>query len=252
MAAEPAGARQLAFVWRCWRSWRLERAMWKTKRCSTKWRTKTSSVTKGLRQQNVQLVQHAVPRSDGKRIHIKVQIYTVLKCKTVQCSVHESVQCWNVKGERRTMFTESILGASGVVISTRCKAQRKVQKQDVKVFRCAKQGAVIPIKNRSKKNSCPPSIGRKRCPARQTLDRLEAEIFKPKTMIEQTKVNKHVTIVITVFYNNQLSKQKNMQGSKTISKLMMKQTFSNKQNQFPAGTNTQTEARKKKVYVYMA
>ena len=70
-------------------------------------------------------------------------------------------------------------------------------------------------------------------------------------MIEQTKVNKHLTIVITDFYNNQLSKRKDMQGSKPISKLTTKQTCSNKQNQFPAGTNTQTEARKKKVYVYM-
>ena len=33
-------------------------------------------------------------------------------------------------------------------------------------------------------------------------------------MIEQTKVNKHLTIVITDFYNNQLSKQKDMQGAK--------------------------------------
>ena len=75
----------------------------------------------------------------------------VLECKTVQCSVHKSVQCWNVKGERRTMFTKFILGASGVIIFTRCKAQRKVQKQDVKVLRYAKQGAAIPVKNRSKK-----------------------------------------------------------------------------------------------------
>ena len=35
-----------------------------------------------------------------------------------------------------------------MVISTRCKAQRKVQKQDVKVLRYAKQGAAIPVKNR--------------------------------------------------------------------------------------------------------
>ena len=63
-------------------------------------------------------------------------------------------------------------------------------------------------------------------------------------MIEQTKVNKHLTIVITDFYNNQLSK-KDMQGSKPISKLTTKQTFSHKQNQFPAWTNTQTEVRKK-------
>ena len=53
-------------------------------------------------------------------------------------------------------------------------------------------------------------------------------------MIEQTKVNKHLTIVITDFYNNQLSKRKDMQGSKPISKLTTKQTFSHKQNQFPA------------------
>ena len=78
-----------------------------------------------------------------------------------------------------------------------------------------------------------------------------AEIYEPATMIEQTKVNKHLTIVITDFYNNQLSKRKDMQGSKPISKLTTKQTFSNKQNQFPAGTNTQTEARKKKMYVYI-
>ena len=77
----------------------------------------------------------------------------MLECKTVQCSVHKSVQCWNVKGERRTMFTKSIQGARGVVISTRCKAQRKVQKQDVKVLRYAKQGAAIPVKNRSKKKT---------------------------------------------------------------------------------------------------
>ena len=76
-----------------------------------------------------------------------------------------------------------------------------------------------------------------------------ADIYEPATMIEQTKVNKHLTIVITDFYNNQLSKQKDMQGSKTISKLT-KQTLSNKQNQFPAGTNTQTKARKKCVRVY--
>ena len=36
------------------------------------------------------------------------------------------------------MSTKSILGASGVVISTRCKAQSKVRKQDVKVLRYAK------------------------------------------------------------------------------------------------------------------
>ena len=71
-------------------------------------------------------------------------------------------------------------------------------------------------------------------------------------MIEQTKVNNHLTIVITDFYNNQLSKQKDMQGSKTISKLTTKQTFSNnKQDQFPAGTNTQSEVRKKKVHMYI-
>ena len=84
------------------------------------------------------------------------QKHPMLECKTVQCSVHKSVQCWNVKGERRTMFTKSIQGASGVVISTRCKAQRKVQKQDVKVLRYAKQGAAIPIKNQSKKTHVPP------------------------------------------------------------------------------------------------
>ena len=70
-------------------------------------------------------------------------------------------------------------------------------------------------------------------------------------MIEQTKVNKHLTIVITGFYNNQLSKRKDMQGSKSISKLTTKQTFSHKQNQFPAWTNTQTEVRKKNEYVYI-
>ena len=43
-------------------------------------------------------------------------------------------------------------------------------------------------------------------------------------MIEQKKVNKNLTIVIMDFYNNQFSKQKDMQGSKTISKLMIKQT----------------------------
>ena len=75
MAAEPAGARQLAFAWRCWRSWRLERAIWKTKCSSSKRQTKTSSVTKGFCKQNVQLVLGAVPRGDGKRIHIKVQLY---------------------------------------------------------------------------------------------------------------------------------------------------------------------------------
>ena len=51
------------------------------------------------------------------------------------------------------MSTKSILGASGVVISTRCKAQSKVRKQDVKVLRYAKQGAAIPVKNRSKKKT---------------------------------------------------------------------------------------------------
>ena len=144
------------------------------------------------------------------------------------------------------MFTKSIPGASGVGISTRCKAQSKVRKQDVKVLRYAKQGAAIPVKNRSKKNSCPPSKGRIRCPARRTLYGFQAEIYKPATMIEQMKVNKHLTIVITDFYNNQFSKQKDMQESKTIPKLMMTQTFSNKQYRFPAGTNTQAEAWKKK------
>ena len=130
----------------------------------------------------------------------------MLECKTVQCSVHKSVQCWNAKpfniqftksvqcwnakpfnvqftkvssagmskaNVEQLMSTKSIQGASGVVISTRCKAQRKVQKQDVKVLRYAKQGAAIPVKNRSKKNSCPPSEGRILRPARQTprLDR---------------------------------------------------------------------------------
>ena len=147
MAAEPARARQLAFALRCWRSWRLERAMLKTKRCGSKWQTKTSSAAKGLRKQNVQLVQRAIPRSDRKGIDIKVQIYAMLGCKTVQCSVHQSVQCWNVKGEGRIMFIKSIPGTRGVVISTRCKAQSKVQKQDGEVLRYAKQCAAIPVKN---------------------------------------------------------------------------------------------------------
>ena len=32
----------------------------------------------------------------------------MLECKTVQCSVHKSVQCWNVKGERRTINVHQI------------------------------------------------------------------------------------------------------------------------------------------------
>ena len=68
------------------------------------------------------------------------------------------------------MLTNSIIGASGVVISRRSKAQRKVQKQDVKVLRYAKQGAAIPVKNRSKKTHVPPSKGRILRPARQTLE----------------------------------------------------------------------------------
>ena len=116
-------------------------------------------------------IQRAVLRNDGKRILIKVQIYALLKCKIVQCSVHKSVQCWNAKpfniqftksvqcwnakpfnvqftkvssagmskgNVEQLMSTKSILGASGVIISTRCKAQRKVQRQDVKVLRYAK------------------------------------------------------------------------------------------------------------------
>ena len=62
-----------------------------------------------------------------------------------------NMQCWNVKRERRTMSTKSILGASGVGTSTCCKVQSKVQKQEVIVLRYAKQGAVIPLKNQSKK-----------------------------------------------------------------------------------------------------
>ena len=113
----------------------------------------------------------------------------MLECKTVQCSVHKSVQCWNAKpfniqftksvqcwnakpfnvqftkvssagmskgNVEQLMSTKSIQGASGVVISTHCKAQRKVQKQDVKVLRYAKQGAAIPVKNRSKKKLMSP------------------------------------------------------------------------------------------------
>ena len=84
------------------------------------------------------------------------------------------------------------------------------------------------------------------------LYKLEPEIFKPTTMIEQMKVNKHRTIVIAEFYNNQYNEQKDMQGSKTISKLIMKQTFSNhQQHQFPVGANTEAEPRKKNVYEYM-
>ena len=73
-----------------------------------KGKQKTSSVAKGLRKQNVQLVQCTVPPSDGKRIHIKVQIYRVLKSKIVQCSVHKSVQYWNAKGERQTINAHEI------------------------------------------------------------------------------------------------------------------------------------------------
>ena len=32
----------------------------------------------------------------------------MLECKTVQCSVHKSVQCWNVKGERQTINVHQI------------------------------------------------------------------------------------------------------------------------------------------------
>ena len=86
------------------------------------------------------------------------KLYAVLECKTVQCSVRKSVKCWNVKGEHRTMSTKSIPGASCVGIFTRCKAQSKARKQDVKALRYAKQGAAIPMKNWSKKktNSCLP------------------------------------------------------------------------------------------------
>ena len=59
-------------------------------------------------------------------------------------------------GEQRTMCIKSIPGASGVGISMRCKAQSKVQKQDLKVLRYAKQGSAIPVKNRSKKTHVPP------------------------------------------------------------------------------------------------
>ena len=67
MAAEPAGARLLASTWRCWRSCRLERAMWKIKCSSSKWQKKTSSVTKGLRKQNVQFVQYGSARRFAQR-----------------------------------------------------------------------------------------------------------------------------------------------------------------------------------------
>ena len=41
--------------------------MWKTKCSSSKWQIKTSSVTKGLRKQNVELVQHGSARRSAQR-----------------------------------------------------------------------------------------------------------------------------------------------------------------------------------------
>ena len=141
VAAEPAGARLFASAWRCWRSWRLERAMCKTKRLPSKWQTKTSSISRGLRKQNLQFILHRSALRFEQRwetyVHQSSNIYSA-EMQIVQCSVHKSVQCWNVKGESRTMFTKSVLGASGVVISTRCKAQNKIRKQEVKVLLYAK------------------------------------------------------------------------------------------------------------------
>ena len=111
-------------------------------------------------------------------------------------------------------------------------------------------GCRNPCKKLIEKNSCPPSKGRILRPARQTLDQIVAEIYEPATIIEQTKVNKHLTIVITDFYNNQLSKQKDMQGAKLSLNLRNKLLARSKISSLREQT-LKRRLEKKKVYVYI-
>ena len=106
----------------------------------------------------------------------------------IYTSKFKYIQCWDAKpfnvqftkafsagmskgNVEQLMSTKSIVGASGVVISTRCKAQRKIQKQDVKVLWYAKQCAAIPVKNRLKKTHVP--LNRPKTVSSETNTRLE-------------------------------------------------------------------------------
>ena len=178
----------------------------------------------------------------------------MLKCKLIQCPVHKSVQSWDAKGECRTINVHQIHsrseGCGNLHALQGAEQGPKAGRESPPV---CETGCRSPSKKLVEKKIHVPPQKAEFCVQRdKRYIRLEAEIYEPAaTIIEQTKVIKHLNIVIMDFYNNQLSKQKDMQESKTISKLTTKQTFSNKQNQFTAGTNTQMEARKKKVYVYI-
>ena len=95
----------------------------------------------------------------------------MLECKTAQCSVHKSVQCWNVKGERQTINVHQIHSRSDWCGNLHAlQGAEQGPKPGSESPPVCKTGCRNPCKKSIEKKSCPPSIGRKRCPARQTLD----------------------------------------------------------------------------------